>query len=446
MQVDEAGKQRAGKADQLAWAGEPVGRCHRRDPITPDRDRVVLEHSRAVEHLIRGDDVPVAESSPYGLARGRPSMRLACSHVGSSFPGRVVVRERYEPRVPGASPVGGHAGWSLPWLARHESGAVFCITDVAGEIVAVSRRLFSLTGSPGLFRDGAALHPRVLASIECVAEAFDAHRAARTDSFCLCYLLQRRARGAMGANRPRSPSRQAPCDPPASQSLTGNRGHRPYWPSPPDRLVLPAAGGTDSGRIWCSSQAAERCGCKQQLDPLVQETGRCWQLAQYLVADVGAGVSQGPREAASSQIRRRPGRRAVWRPRSSQRGAFGAHAHAWTYPKRGARMSIPPRPAGSAVPCWLARSPCWPSGRPGASPRHSPPAADTGSTRSPSTPPTPNAPLRADPPPPSCQGWAPKISTWHGHIQVTLTAAPAHTVSRRTRVRAARTRDRSTLR
>lgn len=110
------------------------------------------------------------------------------------------------------------------------------------------------------------------------------------------------ARGAMGANRPRSPSRQAPCDPPVGQSLTGNRGHRPYWPSPPDRLVLPAAGGTDSGRIWCSSQAAERCGCKQQPDPLVQETGRCWQLAQYLVADVGAGVSQGPREAASSQI------------------------------------------------------------------------------------------------------------------------------------------------
>ena len=310
----------------------------------------------------------------------------------------------------------------------------------------MSRRLFSLTGSPGLFRDGAAPHPHVLASIECVAEAFDAHRAARTDSFCLCYLLQRRARGAMGANRPRSPSRQAPCDPPASQSLTGNRGHRPYWPSPPDRLVLPAAGGTDSGRIWCSSQAAERCGCKQQPDPLVQETGRCWQLAQYLVADVGAGVSQGPREAASSQIPSaarsasrvaasvkpaRRVRRSCARLDLSEAGS--AHVH-------------PAAAAGSAVPCWLARSPCWPSGRPGASPRHSPPTADTGSTRSPSTPPTPNAPLRADPPPPSCQGWAPKISTWHVHLQVTLTAAPAHTVSRRTRVRAARTRDRSTLR
>ena len=84
----------------------------------------------------------------------------------------------------------GHAGRDR----RHPACSltdVFCITDVAGEI-AVSRRLFSLTGSPGLFRDGAALHPRVLASIECVAEAFDAHRAARTDSFCLCYLLQRR--------------------------------------------------------------------------------------------------------------------------------------------------------------------------------------------------------------------------------------------------------------
>src|SRR6266516_1598383 len=85
MQVDEAGKQRAGKADALGWAGEPVGRCHGRDPITPDRDRVVLEHSRAVEHPIRGDDVPVAESSPCGLAHGGPSMQFAGSHDGSSF-------------------------------------------------------------------------------------------------------------------------------------------------------------------------------------------------------------------------------------------------------------------------------------------------------------------------------------------------------------------------
>src|SRR6266545_2282597 len=84
MQVDEAGEHRAGKADELAWAEEAVGRCHGRDPITPDRDRVVLEHSRAVEHPIRGDDVPVAESPPCGLARG-PIVQLGCGHDGSSF-------------------------------------------------------------------------------------------------------------------------------------------------------------------------------------------------------------------------------------------------------------------------------------------------------------------------------------------------------------------------
>src|SRR6266568_2965237 len=107
MQVDEAGKQRAGKADELAWAGEPVGRCHGRDPITPDRDCMVLEDSRAVEHLIRGDDVPVAESSPCELV-------LAGRHDGSYFRWGLVLRGRYEPGVLAASPEGGHAGWNLP--------------------------------------------------------------------------------------------------------------------------------------------------------------------------------------------------------------------------------------------------------------------------------------------------------------------------------------------
>ena len=113
MQVDEAGKQRAGEADQLAWAGELVGWCHGRDPITPDCDRVVLEDSRAVEHLIRGDDVPVAESSPCGLV-------LAGSHHGSSFRRALVLRGQYEPGVRGASPEGGDARWNLlrPALAR----------------------------------------------------------------------------------------------------------------------------------------------------------------------------------------------------------------------------------------------------------------------------------------------------------------------------------------
>src|SRR6266498_4355616 len=68
----DLGQQRAGKADEGAWAGEAVGRCHRRDPITGDRDRVVLEHARAVEDPIRGEDVPVAESWPCGLACGGP--------------------------------------------------------------------------------------------------------------------------------------------------------------------------------------------------------------------------------------------------------------------------------------------------------------------------------------------------------------------------------------
>jgi hypothetical protein len=85
VQVDEAGKQRGGKADELALAGEVIGCRHGRDPITPDRDCVVLEHSGAVEDPIRGDDVPVAESSLCGPAPGGPSVRLACGHDGPTF-------------------------------------------------------------------------------------------------------------------------------------------------------------------------------------------------------------------------------------------------------------------------------------------------------------------------------------------------------------------------
>ncbi len=105
MQVDKAGKHRAGKADEGAWAGEAVGWCHGRDPVAPDRDRVVLEHSPAVEHPVRGDDVPVAESWPCGL--------LASGHDGLSFRLGLVLRGRYEPRVLGASPEGAHARWNL---------------------------------------------------------------------------------------------------------------------------------------------------------------------------------------------------------------------------------------------------------------------------------------------------------------------------------------------
>ena len=93
MQVDKAGKHRAGKADEGAWAGEAVGWCHGRDPVAPDRDRVVLEHSPAVEHPVRGDDVPVAESWPCGL--------LASGHDGLSFRLGLILRGRYEPRVLG---------------------------------------------------------------------------------------------------------------------------------------------------------------------------------------------------------------------------------------------------------------------------------------------------------------------------------------------------------
>src|SRR6266571_2640689 len=126
MQVDEAGKQRAGEADQLTWAGEPAGRCHGRDPITPDRDRVVLEDSRAVEHLIRGDDVPVAESSLCGLV-------LAGSHHGSSFRRALVLRGQYEPGVRG--------GVTRRWRCQVESSAAGSGTKVALDRRSPARQL-----------------------------------------------------------------------------------------------------------------------------------------------------------------------------------------------------------------------------------------------------------------------------------------------------------------
>jgi hypothetical protein len=78
MQVDEARKQRAGKADERARAGETVGRCHGFDPITRHGDRVALEQSGAIEDPIRGHDVLVTESPRYRLARGGPGVRLVC--------------------------------------------------------------------------------------------------------------------------------------------------------------------------------------------------------------------------------------------------------------------------------------------------------------------------------------------------------------------------------
>ena len=59
VQVDEAGQEGAGKADEAPCAAEAVDRCHGRDPITRDGDRVLLKHSRAVEYPLRGYDVPL---------------------------------------------------------------------------------------------------------------------------------------------------------------------------------------------------------------------------------------------------------------------------------------------------------------------------------------------------------------------------------------------------
>jgi hypothetical protein len=123
MQVDEAGKQRAVKGDELAWAGEAVGRCHRRDPITGDRDRMAVEHARAVEHPLRGDDVLVAEPSPWRSARVGPSVQLGCGHGGSSFRRDWCCQDGTSRGCWGASPEGAHARWNLAQPPRHQSAA-----------------------------------------------------------------------------------------------------------------------------------------------------------------------------------------------------------------------------------------------------------------------------------------------------------------------------------
>ena len=60
VQVDEAGKEGAGKVDELPGAAKAVDRCHGLDPITRDGDCVALEHARAVEHALGGYDVSLA--------------------------------------------------------------------------------------------------------------------------------------------------------------------------------------------------------------------------------------------------------------------------------------------------------------------------------------------------------------------------------------------------
>src|SRR5712691_5664781 len=98
--------------------------------------------------------------------------------------------------------------------------------------------------------------------------------------------------GAMGKNRSGSLSRQAPRDAqPAEASRaavgTGITG-LPFG----DRLpVLP--GGRGAGGGWIrSSQRRGVAGVARQPDRPVEEAGGCWQLAQYLGADVGAGVTR----------------------------------------------------------------------------------------------------------------------------------------------------------
>src|SRR6266851_7629121 len=97
--------------------------------------------------------------------------------------------------------------------------------------------------------------------------------------------------GAMGKNRSGSLSRQAPCDAQPAEAARAAVGTDIIDLSFAGRLlVLPAAGGTGGGRIWCCSQRPGVAGIARQPDRPVEEAGGCWQLAQYLGAGAGAGV------------------------------------------------------------------------------------------------------------------------------------------------------------
>jgi protein-tyrosine-phosphatase len=150
MQIDEARKQRAGKADDLLWTTHAVRRCHRRDPITPHNDRVVLEHSRPVEHPIRGKNVSLTKSSPYRLSRSR--------HHRSPAPS-------WRPLHPQAtfgesSRSSKHMRTSLSKLLNHVVARLSQVGAVAG-----SRRCrgLAVTNITAVGRRRASARPRILA-------------------------------------------------------------------------------------------------------------------------------------------------------------------------------------------------------------------------------------------------------------------------------------------
>src|SRR5216684_3531197 len=137
----------------------------------------------------------------------------------------------------------------------------------------------------------------------CVASAYCRHsrrtgQRAQT-AFACSICCSAGPEGAMGKNRSGSQPRQAARDSqsaelasvavPAGTEITGSVSLIDCWC---------ASREAPARREWWCSQRRGVAGVARQPDVPVQQTTGCWQQAQHLGADLGAGGGEGPRERA----------------------------------------------------------------------------------------------------------------------------------------------------